>query len=372
MKGTTEIALDKLLLDVDNPRFGGSKGAVEQEEILKQIISQYGIDDLLGSIAKNGYFEAEPIICRPDQNGNYVVIEGNRRLSACLIITKDSRAKHHQNKSNNFNNMWEKSGSPRIDPIPCIVFDDKDRVFAYLGVRHISSAKEWDSYAKAAWLHSAINEHNFDMAQLSDMIGDTTSAVSKLVEAYNVVEQLIKAKKFNPENSQRKGRGSASAYPFSWVYTLLGNSKVRTFLKLSSRNRLEIHPLPENKLDDAKVLFDAMFGNKQTGRDSLLTDSRQLGLLADTTESSKKFEWLKSGKKVDEIFELDSPPEDFIQSRFRSVKDYMREIITVLAENELAADRVQTLELVEESEIALKSTKTAKNMLEKYKNSPGS
>ena len=57
------ISLEKLRLAPDNPRFGNQDHLQEQKEILSNIITNYGIDDVLGSIARNGYFSAEPLIC---------------------------------------------------------------------------------------------------------------------------------------------------------------------------------------------------------------------------------------------------------------------------------------------------------------------
>lgn len=76
------IELAKLNLDLTNPRFGdsGRKGW-SQTEIVEHIVTTYGVDDVLSSIAVNGYFKAEPLIGRRPADGGVVTIaEGNRRL----------------------------------------------------------------------------------------------------------------------------------------------------------------------------------------------------------------------------------------------------------------------------------------------------
>ena len=53
--------LEKLDFDAQNPRFGRSANqARSQREILDYIVQDFGIDDVLSSIAVNGYFLAEP------------------------------------------------------------------------------------------------------------------------------------------------------------------------------------------------------------------------------------------------------------------------------------------------------------------------
>lgn len=70
-KANNEIATPKaladLLLDADNPRFGGQQvGLVDQVKVLDHIVASYGVDDVLSSLAVNGYFLAEPLVGRED------------------------------------------------------------------------------------------------------------------------------------------------------------------------------------------------------------------------------------------------------------------------------------------------------------------
>ena len=331
------VPLDKLRLDPENPRFGNSGESSEQKHILNNIIKNYGINDLLGSIAKNGYFSAEPLVCKK-REGYFEVTEGNRRLVTLLVISKDEIASDHARKCEKYHKLWVNSGKKPISPVPCIVFPDgeENSLHAYLGVRHISSAKEWDSYAKAAWLSKAISNDGLDVDALSEMIGDTGDAVKKLIESYNVVGQLISSGRFNPENSQRRGRGSSSNYPFSWVYTLLGYSDARKALGLPREYQVtNKEPIDAEFLSDWEVVFTAMFGNKSHGKGSQLTDSRQLSWLADTIQDRQKYSLLKQGKSVAEIKELSKPVETQIYDNLVSVLDILRRVNMTLSENDI-------------------------------------
>ncbi len=86
------IPISQLLLDKENPRFGGNPEASEtQQSLLEVIVEKYGVNDLLASMTANGYFNAEPVVA-VESNGQYTVVEGNRRLAAALILTGDPRA----------------------------------------------------------------------------------------------------------------------------------------------------------------------------------------------------------------------------------------------------------------------------------------
>ncbi|PID95816.1 MAG: hypothetical protein CSA85_00445 [Alphaproteobacteria bacterium] len=88
-------------------------------------------------------------------------------------------------------------------------------MLSYLGVRHIAAAQPWDSYAKASWVATITDETGMPVSKITEMIGDQHSTVVRLLEGYRFIRQLIENGEFRPEDSQRKGRGSVSEYPFS-------------------------------------------------------------------------------------------------------------------------------------------------------------
>ncbi len=197
------------------------------------------------------------MVCRQLQKNSEkaVVVEGNRRLAACLIITGDPRAASQARRTEEFRTIWEAHGQPRLDPVPTIMFaphEDEEEVLSYLGVRHIMSSQAWDSYAKAAWIARVVEQKKMSVAEVSSMIGDQHSTVSRLLEGYYLVRQLQAEGQFQPEDSVRRGRGSVTDYPFSWVYTALGYRSVRDFLVLSDE-RSGPKPLQKANLPRGRV-----------------------------------------------------------------------------------------------------------------------
>src|SRR3989442_11252725 len=97
-KEIVPLPLYELHLDPDNPRFGMMAGRFSNEtDILDFIVEQFGVQDVLSSIAVNGYFSSEPILARRKiAHGPLEVAEGNRRLVACLILAGDPRAKNQK------------------------------------------------------------------------------------------------------------------------------------------------------------------------------------------------------------------------------------------------------------------------------------
>jgi hypothetical protein len=137
---STERSLADLLLDSSNPRFGFPAGKLRsQSAVLDHIVDKFGIDDVLSSLSVNGYFETEPMVCRTAEKGKAVVVEGNRRLAACLILAGDPRASRHANRTQEAQKVWIQHGQKKIDPVPVIEFAAKassPELLSYLGVRH--------------------------------------------------------------------------------------------------------------------------------------------------------------------------------------------------------------------------------------------
>ncbi|MBB2199613.1 hypothetical protein HLH44_19625 [Gluconacetobacter sp. 1c LMG 22058] len=357
--------LSDLLLDNENPRFGvvGRK-SVTQTEILDFIVDKFGVDDVLSSIAVNGYFKAEPLICRK-RAGSLTVAEGNRRLAACLILSGDERATHQKTRTDQYRKMWIEHKQPNIDPVPVIIFNsevEEGALLSYLGVRHISGSQPWDSYAKAAWVARVVDVEHRSVADVAQMIGDQHQTVVRLLQGYHFVTQAIEAGAFHPPNSVRKGRGSVTDYPFSFVYTLLGYSAARGYLGLTEGSETKKDPIPNEKLSNAGLVLKAMFGDKGQGRNSALRDSRDLGALASALADPVKVGMLEEGKNLEEIAQATMPIEQRLRSGLLQVRRIQADIISGMGEQPPPAEMAEPL-----IDLASRNQKAALNIVRQLK-----
>ena len=334
----THLPLDNLFLDEKNPRFGLQERSASQEQILDLIVEKFGVDGVLSSLAVNGYFEAEPLVCRKIQDSeNVTVVEGNRRLAACLIITRNERASNQARRSEEFSRLWREHGERQIDPIPAIVFETNEQereILSYLGVRHIASAQPWDSYAKAAWVAQVVETNELDIQDVSKMIGDRHRTVNRMLEGYYLVKQLTETGRFDQQNSVRRGRGSVTDYPFSWVYTILGYKTIRNFLEMTDTEATR-DLIDETNLDKAALLLRAMFGDKSKGRNAAISDSRQMGSLASAFSDKEKIQLLEQGKTLSEIDTLTQPIEKRLSEGLGFIRDTLRDLIARLSEQDI-------------------------------------
>ena len=333
------VDLADLLLDSQNPRFGGRDGDMDQAETLDLIV-RLGAKDVLSSLAVNGYFEAEPLVCKRQPNSSqYVVAEGNRRVTACLIITRDTRARNQTQLSRQYTSLWENNGRRPIDPLPAIVLDptQEDALLPYLGVRHIVSARSWDSYAKAAWIANVVENEGLTIKAVATMIGDQHGTINRMLEGYYLVKQLRRGGQFNPDDSLRRGRGTVTEFPFSWIYTMLGYKAVRSFLELGDEDAHQ-DPLSDNRLEDAGLMMRLMFGDRSKGKSAAIDDSRQLGLLASALSSSDKTRLLEQGRTMDQIELVYQPIEKRLDDGLATVREELRDLVSCLSEQDLSIE----------------------------------
>ncbi len=348
---TQYIELSRLLLDGANPRLGAKAGEDRtQSEILDAVVDIFGVDDVLSSLAVNGYFDAEPMVgVSIDGTDNFRIAEGNRRLAACLILVGDKRAMRHKKRTEQFQLLQKEHNNSPITSVPVRILSDGPDLLSYLGVRHIAASQPWDSFAKAAWIAKVLDESQLSLKDVTEMIGDQHSTVARALEGYYFVKQLVDTAHFVPGDSNRAGRGSNPAYPFSWVYTTLGYGPVREWLNLEDVSRTEPRktPLKNESLEDAGALMTFLFGNKSQSRSASINDSREISDLARAIANPESRRQLKRGKTVQEVAKLLKPAKERVAESLFDSQESLQNALAPLSQGEVTSD--ESTELIEPS-----------------------
>ncbi|XQF94092.1 hypothetical protein ACOBV9_22420 (plasmid) [Pseudoalteromonas espejiana] len=94
-------------------------------------------------IGQAGFFIGEALLV-VKEDGKYVVIEGNRRLTSCLLLSNPDLADSQNKKIEKVLNETDE----RPDEIPCIIFNNRDEINRYLGYRHVTGVKSWGFFLK--------------------------------------------------------------------------------------------------------------------------------------------------------------------------------------------------------------------------------
>ena len=138
-----ELFIDELLLDLDNPRLGSTSS---QSEALASIVR---LDpghflNMMGSIRDDGLDPGDSLyVVRSEDGQDYVVLEGNRRLSALMVLSNpDILAGTDLPEATKRSLVREAAGFERseVEPIRCVRFDDREDANDWIRRRHTGAA----------------------------------------------------------------------------------------------------------------------------------------------------------------------------------------------------------------------------------------
>ncbi|MDR2684074.1 MAG: hypothetical protein LBB53_01675, partial [Prevotellaceae bacterium] len=165
------IPVADLLLDPHNPRLPQSMGNKNEKEIINFLLSDASLIELMLAIGKNGFFEGEQLLV-VHEGEKYLVIEGNRRLSAVKLLHNPELGEVYKSKIAQV--IAESEYKPT--DIPCLVFDSKDEIVKYLGYRHITGIKSWKLLEKARYL-AKLKDDYFP----NDTINSASREIAKMI-----------------------------------------------------------------------------------------------------------------------------------------------------------------------------------------------
>lgn len=346
-----EIPIRDLLLDRENPRFGGNlETSGVQESLLETIVEKYGVCDLLASMATNGYFSAEPVVVAEHDSGKFIVMEGNRRLAAALILTGDSRASQYEDVARSWVSNENKRKIDSLERFPASVFEERNKeLIAYLGAKHVRGSKPWDSYATAHWLFGlmSVTDTDLTVAGAAQLVGDQNpNTVKRILEAYILMRQLRDEKHYKSESSQVRGRGSNLDYPFSWVYTSLGYDNIRNWIEIAGlESQSKIRPTTKvlrsaKALENSQKLMIFLFGSTIEGAKPVVGESRQIRLLNDAVRDKVSIKDLEHGMNLEEVWEKLRPVNDRLEDLFYKTQKNLETINTLTASETLQPEEL--------------------------------
>lgn len=311
------VNVNNLFFDELNPRLPlNLQNVVDELRIIDYMIKFGNIDELMESIAVNGYSDAEPLlVVESKEKTGYIVVEGNRRLAAVKLLSNPKAAKV---KIAKISAIVE--GANYIpEDIPVIVYSSREVILDYLGYRHITGVKEWGSLEKARYLDQLYHNHKSDekniYSKLAKMIGSKPAYVLKLHQALKLYDLAIEEAFYGEDIDEQD-------ISFSWIYTALGRSSVLQFLNIQESKDADLLTLNESNY---KKLFVWLFGKK-----SKIKDSRQIKDLAEIISAPEAIEAFEKGAEIDEAIVFTEGPSKAFTNFLVDAKNYMLQALNIL------------------------------------------
>lgn len=204
-----KIKLEYLLLDPNNPRFSElgeelqniAEGRFADEKVQSNTFEKmkdpaFDVGELRDTVKSLGFLPMDRIVVRkwkishPDGNARYVVVEGNRRVTALkwLINLHDiGKETFSAEQLENFTN------------IECLLLDEKlapDSATLILpGLRHVSGVKEWGPYQKAKAVH-ALRKTGMSAQEAAQSLGLSTRAANTSYRCFLALEAMKKDEEY--------------------------------------------------------------------------------------------------------------------------------------------------------------------------------
>lgn len=333
-----EIETNKLDFDPKNPRFFRLNDASNAATVIEEMLDDESVHDLMLSIGQQGYFPGEPLLA-VKSNGNYIVVEGNRRLAAVKLLNGDllppkRKLKGVQEIIDDTTNKPKK--------LPCIIYENREDVLRYIGYRHITGVKEWDSLSKAKYLKELCDTFyshepkEIVLKNLAREIGSKPHYVATLLTALNLYEVAHDHEFFNLPMK-------ASDVEFSYITTALGYSKITNWLGSQDKKDFLDPNLNEENL---KRLFSWFFVPDQQGR-TIIGESRRIKDIAAVVEKPEAIEILMKSSNLDEAYLYTSGEREALDKalnaasvKLRVVWDMLLKAKELTLEHEEAASEI--------------------------------
>lgn len=283
-----QINIDLLLLDSQNPYLPKSMFNKSEEEIINFLLSDASLVELMLAIGKNGFFEGEQLLVVPDGD-KFIVVEGNRRLSAVKLLNNPTIAKIYHSKIRQI--LDESTEKP--DTLPCLVFNDKEDILKYLGFRHITGIKAWKALEKARYLTQLKNEYYSDSnlqnssREIAKMIGSRQDYVLRVLVGYKLYE-IIESNGFY----KIKGLNDTSFY-FNYLSDSLSRNNIENFLGVDLEKE---NPVESIELDHIKEWTHWLFDSNR--KNKIIADSKHLNLLNKVVASPSALKAFRDGETI--------------------------------------------------------------------------
>lgn len=202
----TEITIDKLMLDPNNPRLFEDRGTTAivpddkisrkdaQASYLEHLKAEnFGIRSLKQSILEVGYLPMDRIVVRGLSDGNFVVIEGNRRIAALKWLVEDERAGELDLPA---------SVKDLLKRVPALILStDPERAevdrWLLQGVRHVSGIKSWGALEEAMAVEHMVEELGMELLDVANALGISPAIATRKFRAIKAYHQFQQDPEFS-------------------------------------------------------------------------------------------------------------------------------------------------------------------------------
>lgn len=310
------VPLDDLELDTENPRL---PEGIDRDQLgmINYIATSTSIEDLMSAIAENGFFPGEPLIVIPDASttGKFIVVEGNRRLTAVKLLRDPFLC---ENPSARLRQIAT-DAKHTVDRVPVIERKTRVEILPYLGFRHITGVKQWEPLSKARYIKQLFDYTDITLDpmqryyEVSRAIGSRRDHIKRNLDALAVYDIIKDNDFYGIEKLDEE------SIKFSVLSTALADERLGQFVGVSIEDdgdTIPSHPIinaSSLKTREIKELTEWLY-KKGEDKKTRVGESRNLRELAAVVNSPKALEQFRMGAALNVAYQLTSDvTKDFLQ-----------------------------------------------------------
>lgn len=310
--------IENLQLDVYNPRLPKSKQGKDEHTVIEYLLLEAATTELMESIGENDFFAGEMLLVIPNEkeDGKFIVVEGNRRLTAVLLLNNPELATVKKVATKEIS----EKAKHKPTELPCLVFEKRSDIQQYLGFVHITGKKSWRMLEKARYLADLRKNDQFKSKSFSEaskeiarIIGSRSPYVCKMLISYQLYE-VVEDEKFYQIDGL-----SDSTFFLNYFSDGLLKENIRAYLNvdLDSEN-----PLENLNREHLQELVTWWF-KKTEGVSRLIGDSEGMKMLNKVLGNEIALSAFKKGATIYTAYELTN---DIDYQFERKIKDSLQAI----------------------------------------------
>lgn len=310
-----KVPLRDLRLDAHNPRMAQSEQGAAQEDLAVSLELGFEAITVAESIASHGFFGSEPlIVIAGDEPDVWVVVEGNRRLTALLgLANANLRAQFAGRRQ--WDSLAEQARVSMGDLIPVVVLADRAEATPIIGFRHISGILQWEPYAQARYIARLVDEDKMTFKEVAEMIGIDRTRVGNLYRDQAIVDQ-----------AQRLGIETGHIErAFSLMTVAMSTTKLRNHIgaDLGTKTEPGTEPIAAEKEPELRELITWIYGDGET--EPKIGESRDISKLGNVVAADAGLAALRRGESLEvaiqTVKDAEADPRGRLMLRLRTGKN---------------------------------------------------
>lgn len=306
------INISNLQLDLYNPRLPKSKQGKDDRTVIEYLLLEASTLELMESIGENDFFVGEMLLAIPEteNEGKYIVIEGNRRLTAVKLLNNPelTSAKKIATKEISENAKY------KPQELPCLIFKNRDEIQRFIGFVHITGKKSWRMLEKARYLSDLRKSDSFKELSLTNaskeiarIIGSRSPYVRKMLISYHLYEII------EDENFYQIDGLSDSTFFLNYFADGLQKENIRAYINVDLDSE---KPTENLNIEHLKEIVTWWF-KKNEGISRVIGDSEGMKMLNEVLGNEIALNAFKKGENIYTAYELTNDIENQFEKKVK-------------------------------------------------------